>query len=447
MIPSSWLSGWNSTSSGLTGRLTLAPWYPSYIHSVAGTGTSGQYVAVVRSVSEPLAAQTISGTLKGLVTAMESSATADYTIAVGAKVIKPDGTDRGVLLNPTAPNDLTYEISTNALGRRLMDASENADIALSSVTVSRGDRLVVEVGFYSQSTSTATCYLYMIPETTDVADWVDENSGGAGQQTWVEFSQDIVLAAGDYFGSVSIPVDGSSATNATTTITLTPYRKSFMKNGDLVVVFCQSRASTTWSVGVTGGQTWTSETAFAATTNVNGRVFWCTFNGTWSADPRFDSTSGTCTSAVMHVFRPGVTGSTWDKDIVQSALNLASSSSFTGYVLTTTQPSNVIIQAWFTADDNTWGNINVGPGYTQLGEAQYRNTSSTDQSSAYVYYLAPDAVTSLGNPQIDLLTLGSDAATGWSMSFYATAPVAAKSFVFSPSHSSTSVQPFPLLVR
>ena len=119
-----------------------------------------------------------------------------------------------------------------------------------------------------------------------------------------------------YFGSASVPADGASAVNATTQVTITP--PASMLAGDLVVVSCVSGASNTWSNGVTGGQTWTAETAYQGTAGPWCRLFWCTFNGTWGANPRFDSTVGTNTSAIMHVFRPSATTKVWAIDVAQA---------------------------------------------------------------------------------------------------------------------------------
>src|SRR5690348_7507845 len=57
--------------------------------------------AMGRTIIGPLAAQTISGTVKGQMRASESATGANANHALAIKIVKPDGTDRGVLLSQT----------------------------------------------------------------------------------------------------------------------------------------------------------------------------------------------------------------------------------------------------------------------------------------------------------------------------------------------------------
>lgn len=119
-----------------------------------------------------------------------------------------------------------------------------------------------------------------------------------------------------YFNSASTPTDNGTSTG---NVTVTP--PGSMVVGDLTVVFCYYRGTSTITVGTTGGQTWNTglASATAANPNLSYAVFWCRFNGTWGANPVFNfSTSTTNTNAVMHVFRP--TGSTYTWDVEATAL-------------------------------------------------------------------------------------------------------------------------------
>ena len=231
-----------------------------------------------------------------------------------------------------------------------------------------------------------------------------------------------------YFGSASVPADGAAAVNATTTLTITP--PGSMTTGDLVVVSCVSGASATWSVGLTGGQTWTSETAYQATTFPFCRIFWCRYNGTWSVNPRFDSTVGTNTSAIMHVFRPPATTYVWAIDVAQATTQYSAPStpftvSRTG--LTAGHDHTVALACWHSADDNTWGTL-AGTGWVVTGTAQYRNTSGTpDNSSSFAHYIAPTASTSVPNVSKNQATLGGDLGVTAIIAFYAAAGALTKS--------------------
>ena len=156
-----------------------------------------------------------------------------------------------------------------------------------------------------------------------------------------------------YYGTTSSPADNGTST--ATTITLTP--PASMTAGDLVYVQCRQRGSATFSVGVDGGQTWNSLTR-ATGTNIAHQAFWCRFDGTWDANPRFDFSAGTNTNAFMVVFRPTSTSMQWSVDTAESNNPFTAPStpftvSITGY--TPNNNSNVSIASWRTADDNTWG--------------------------------------------------------------------------------------------
>lgn len=217
------------------------------------------------------------------------------------------------------------------------------------------------------------------------------------------------------FGQTVVPLDGAAATNATTTITLTP--PASMLAGDLVVVYLQQRGTATFSVGVTGGQTWTSIGRDAGTSNVAMETYWARFNGTWAANPRFDFSAGTCTSAVMLVFRPDVATNDWATQLIQT-VNAAAAATITVTGTTPTQPDNVTVASWMTADDNTWGNL-TGASWSKTGlSAQYRNTAGNDQSSTYAYAVQTSPPSTLPNVSQQQLTLGNDATTWRRITFY-----------------------------
>jgi hypothetical protein len=216
------------------------------------------------------------------------------------------------------------------------------------------------------------------------------------------------VAGTTYFGSTSLPADGVSATNATATITLTPVAS--MAAGDLCIAVCQSLASATWTNGVTGGQTWIAEAAHNGTAGPYCRTFWCRFNGTWAASPRFDSTSATCTSAIMHVFRPDVGTKLWGVDNIASAVFAAPSTPFTvnRAGLTTAHADSTALACWHSIDDNTLGTIS-GTGWTGTGTAQYRNTAGNGQSAAFTHYIATTNGTVIPTVSQNQTALGGDA--------------------------------------
>ncbi len=219
-----------------------------------------------------------------------------------------------------------------------------------------------------------------------------------------------------FFGVATVPAD--NGTNATTTITITP--PASMLAGDLVVVYLQQRGTATFSVGVTGGQTWTSIGRNVGTANVAMDTYWARFDGTWDANPRFDFSAGTNTSAQMLVFRPVTSTNVWETEQIQTA-NAAAAATTTVTGITPANGDNVTIASWMTADDNTWGTL-TGTNWVKTSlSAQYRNLAGNDQSATYAYQLQTTAAAT-NNVSQTQLTLGNDATTWRRVTFYETEP-------------------------
>jgi ABC-type transporter Mla subunit MlaD len=220
-----------------------------------------------------------------------------------------------------------------------------------------------------------------------------------------------------YRGSTSSPADNGTST--ATQITLTPVAS--MAAGDLCIVYLQQRGTATFSVGVTGGQTWQSFNRITGT-NIAVQAFWCTFNGTWGANPRFDFSAGTVTTAVMHVFQPTSTAYKWYLDLFPTSGSFtAGTTPFTKTItgITTVRNSTVTIASWFTADDNTWGSL-AGTGWSNSGmSAQYRNTSGSQQSSAYAYNIQSSAGAT-NNVSLNQTAQGGDAGITYISAFFET---------------------------
>lgn len=219
-----------------------------------------------------------------------------------------------------------------------------------------------------------------------------------------------------FFGFSANPLDNGS--NATTTITITP--PASMVSGDLAVVYLTQRGTATFSVGVSGGQTWNNIGRDAGTTNVAIETYYCTYNGTWSADPRFDFSSGTNTNAYMIVFRPDSSGNelTFESS---ATVNEAAAATITITGWTPANNNNVNIAFWATADDNTWGTL-TGTNWTQGSlQGQYRNTAGNDMSASFAWQLQSTAA-GTNNVSKTQLTLGNDATTTRRATFYETTP-------------------------
>lgn len=212
------------------------------------------------------------------------------------------------------------------------------------------------------------------------------------------------------FGATATPADNSSLYDASER-SLTPVAS--MVTGDLVYFKCKRKKLADIAISNTGGQTWTAGT-LRQTGSSSSKVFWCRFNGTWSASPSIASVvDGTCLiSLYMAVFRPTTGTNTWAADVAETYHNYTAPVSpfdVTATGQTTIAASTVAIVAFESEDNNTWS-LQTG-GWTLAGSAQYRNadTVSFRDMAFSVVYQIPGAPGATGNITSRQATLGGDA--------------------------------------
>ena len=186
-----------------------------------------------------------------------------------------------------------------------------------------------------------------------------------------------------YFGSASTPATDNGNNNNDPTAVTPP---GGMQAGDLVLMIAQQRGTgATLSIFQAGGQSWTAEAA-QSQTNCTIRLFWCRFNGTWSANPSVNFSGSTCNTVVMQVFRPSNTSSVWQVDVAQVSGNFAAPPAprtVTIPGITTITDGALVLATWATPDNNTWGNLTAG--WSTPGLAQYRNRAGGDLSLTHAY--------------------------------------------------------------
>lgn len=186
-----------------------------------------------------------------------------------------------------------------------------------------------------------------------------------------------------------------------------------MVTGDLVYLFVSRKSLATITQSNLGGQTWNAGTLRQGG-SFSSRVFWCRFNGTWSANPSIVSQGdGTIViSLYMEVWIPSVGTNTWAVDVAESFhtysapvspfdVSIASRNSIAA--------STVTIASWLSVDVNTWGVQTAG--WTQAGAAQYRNPdpSHTKPISISTTSKALTVAGATGTVVNRQLTLGGDA--------------------------------------
>jgi hypothetical protein len=208
-----------------------------------------------------------------------------------------------------------------------------------------------------------------------------------------------------YFGSASTPIDWGS-NNANPTAVTPP---GGMLAGDLVLMIGQARANAgALTISNAGGQIWTAETQ-QNQSNCRLRLFWCRFNGTWSANPSVSMGSASNNTVVMHVFRPSNPSSVWQVDVPQVSGNFAAPiAPFTVTIpgINTITNGALVFATWASVDDNQWGSLTAG--WTTPGSAQYRNMAGSDASQTHAFRIMMTSGAT-GNVSKNQLTLGGDA--------------------------------------
>jgi hypothetical protein len=143
-------------------------------------------------VSDPLEAQTISGTVKGIIRTQESNAAANFRSQVRLWVVSGDGlTTRGDLRIVDGAL-LASEWDTTLTNRKYPLGWVSPGETISSVTCIDGDRLVLDVGLRAhQNTTTSYVGTLDLGDPTSGSDLAENETGTTSGRPWIEFSADL----------------------------------------------------------------------------------------------------------------------------------------------------------------------------------------------------------------------------------------------------------------
>lgn len=238
------------------------------------------------------------------------------------------------------------------------------------------------------------------------------------------------MSAITYFGSAVNPADNAAFLDTSIPCVITP--PASMVAGQLVIVEVEFNNNTTTrdiAISATGGQTWNSFVHHGAPHNY--ALFWCQFNGTWSANPSWTHGSATVSvgfSARMQVFSPSSPGTpTWAVDVADSAATFATPGSPFDVTTTGQTPvaANSVTVAVFTCGSGsvTWS-LQTGGWSNPSSATQWRNSNGGTVSVAYLIQTSAVATGSVTNRQ-------SAASAGWQDIITFTdgvAPAAAQTF-------------------
>jgi hypothetical protein len=181
-------------------RLTTLNRQDTYSGSSTWNMTAGQDGLIGQYVSAPIAAQTITGTVKMQMITLEPGAAFDERSQLVIRVVSGDGlTVRGVLYAGDTSGLTSEWASAGTVTNRKFPQAAVSPATLSSVVAQNGDRIVVEWGFRAHATGNAGgTFTYMGDSgATDLPE--DETDTSQAKNPWIEFSNAITMSSlGDW---------------------------------------------------------------------------------------------------------------------------------------------------------------------------------------------------------------------------------------------------------
>jgi len=150
--PATTKGAWTSTSSKVTKALDSQKndrqGDTTTVTATDTVTTNPNKILLYQGISGPLAGQTISGNINVVIPILESSASADFNWGVHVWVTQGNSASvRGTLLT-----DYNEALGTNEWPTTITAKQLNAATAMSSLAVTAGDRMVVEIGIYARNT-------------------------------------------------------------------------------------------------------------------------------------------------------------------------------------------------------------------------------------------------------------------------------------------------------
>lgn len=169
----------------------------------SGVGDAGVAEQLLRQyVSAPLAAQTLSGTIKGVM--RMSSNTANIGMGAPAFALSKCNSDCtvvteiiSVLQSPEAASAAPPGTEGTALENRRLEGTPANTFAITvpSTTINAGERLVVELG-YKDNTSDTARFVNINFGDNSVTDLPEDETTTTADNPWVEFSATITFDGG-----------------------------------------------------------------------------------------------------------------------------------------------------------------------------------------------------------------------------------------------------------
>jgi hypothetical protein len=188
-------AGWESAATTRRALSTTRLNTPFESVTASESSTSTTFDAmIVQFVSQPLAAQTITGNVKGIIRAMESVTDADFRAQLSIRIVAFDNSAfRGTLLAQDA-SALSNEWAAALTNRKFPLNWAGSGAALSSVAAQEGDRLVVEIGFRSHNALAAPRVGTLELGDSSASDLAEDETSTVQNNPWIEFSNTVTLS-------------------------------------------------------------------------------------------------------------------------------------------------------------------------------------------------------------------------------------------------------------
>ena len=181
-------SAWEVTSAVGIGRTRTIRTGTAMTNYTSGASSVVQDILIGQLISDPIGAQTISGTVKGQARCKESNGGMNAYTAVCIRVVSNDkSTVRGTLLSVTNGTSASTELAATGSGtNRYFPAST----ALTAVTTQNGDRIIIELGA-RQTANSNNRTVSLVGGDDSATDLAEDESTTTANNPWIEFSQDI----------------------------------------------------------------------------------------------------------------------------------------------------------------------------------------------------------------------------------------------------------------
>lgn len=192
-VSPAYAAGWGATGSAARRPASRTRSGTAMANASAAETSAAAIDVLVRQyvLGDALAAQTITGTIKGVFLALESASNADMRAQIVVKVVSSDGsTLRGTLIDFDA-GALSSEFEAVSAGSRFFP--RGGAVSVAAVTAQAGDLLVVEIGYRAHNITTASKSGTLTFGDDNANDLAETEAILPARNPWLELSQTLTF--------------------------------------------------------------------------------------------------------------------------------------------------------------------------------------------------------------------------------------------------------------